>query len=144
ARLGGGDLTRRRRWAQPRGPGGGRSALCPSPLPAAMLTPPLAQVSPTSSAARGPFYTSVGLVLNGDVRAGDVWKLGINNQDISYTAATNDDLTDVADGIAGKLGSQYTTHVDTTTDPVIGLTTVTLRISNSNGFSLSGLTLTGL
>src|SRR5262249_45125070 len=125
-------------YAQILGSGNGTFDLYSFTVTDAMLNPQSSTIGTGSVTALGPFYTSVGLVLTGNVRAGDAWKLGINNQIIRYDAMTGNDLQAVANNIASQLGSPYTTSVTN----VAGV--VTLTISNPNGFSLNGVSLTGL
>ena len=86
--------------------------------------------------ANGPFFTDVSLRLSGRVTPGDMWTLGLRYRDYFYTAVDGDTLATVAQHLGSQLPSRYT--VDWTTTPGV------LRIQDSLGFNLTGLTANGI
>ena len=144
----GGSISSGTPYAQIQGSGDGSFDLYSFTVTPDMLTPTGSTISPTSQAAAGPFYTSVGLKLNGTVSAGDTWSLGVGNRaTISYVAQPGDGLLQVAQHLASQLSSPYSTCVaNAGTSSCSGYSTdsVLLVISNSAGFSLNGATLNGI
>ena len=102
----------------------------------AALTPgsPLAGTVP----ADGPFFTSVTLKLNGTVRQGDTWKLGLRYRDYTFVAPANASLQTVAQGLASALPARFTAQVQ-----VVG-GEVFLTIADPHGFNLRGITVDGV
>src|SRR5207253_6289485 len=45
------------------------------------------------TAPNGPFFTLVDTVLNGDVRVGDVWRLGLRYKNYEYTVKRSEEHT---------------------------------------------------
>ena len=126
-------------YAQITGSGDGSFDLYSFTVTPDMLNPPSSTIDPSSTTATGPFYASVGLVLNGAVHVGDTWKLGIGNQVLTYPVIhPTDGLDDVAAGLGGQLGSGFTYQV---VDLAGG--GVELDIQNKAGFTLSGVNGTG-
>jgi phage tail sheath gpL-like len=76
-----------------------------------MLNPSATLTGTPATLADGPFFTTVTLRLNGTVRQGDVWQLGLRYRDYSYTADADDDLRDVADALAALLPARFTVSV---------------------------------
>ena len=144
----GGSISSGTPYAQIQGSGDGSFDLYSFTVTQDMLNPTGSTISPTSTAAAGPFYTSVGLKLNGTVSAGDTWSLGVGNMaTISYVAQPGDGLLQVAQHLASQLHSPYSTCVaNAGTSSCSGYSTdsVLLVISNSAGFSLNGATLNGI
>ena len=84
------------------------------------------------------FFTKVGLVLNGVVKTGDVWTLGLGYRDYSVTATS----TDTPTSIATKLGNalRAATGYTVTTSGA----TITVTDPSGVGFNLKGITANGV
>ncbi|HKI93353.1 MAG TPA: hypothetical protein VJ986_13715, partial [Gaiellaceae bacterium] len=136
----GGSIDSSTPYVQIAGSGDGSYDLYSFTVTPGMISPQAGTIDTSgSTAAPGPFYTSVGLTLNGTVSAGDVWQLGIGTRDLSYTAGAGDGLVQVAQGLASQLGPAFTANVSTNASGQVVLT-----IANPDGFSLSGQTVNGL
>src|SRR5262249_7943082 len=129
-------------YAQILGSGDGSFDLYSFTVTQDMITPPSSTTSASSTTARGPFYASVGLTLNGIVREGDTWTLGIGHQHLTYTVAHGDTLTLLA--VAQQLRGQLVTLGYTAQAVDLGGGAAELDIQNPAGFSLNGVNLNGL
>src|SRR5216683_4121397 len=95
-------------------------------------------VTTGSILATGPFYKSATLKLDGRVSAGDVWHLGIRNQDYTYTATSTDTLSSVATALGSQLPSLFTVTVSSNNTG----TYITIE-NKKGGFQLAGLNYNG-
>jgi Ca2+-binding RTX toxin-like protein len=87
------------------------------------------------------FFTHLDLRLNGEVKAGDVWALGLRYRNYSYVAEAGDDLQDVANGLLAALDPRFSESSVMLTQ---GSTEVHLVIRDANGFNLRGLAVDGV
>ncbi len=140
----GGTIDYETPYAEIQGSGNGNFSVYSFEITPSMLDPNSSTVG-TSTAADGPFYTAVGLVLSGTVHTGDTWTLELRNTPYTYTATQADatasnPLAAVALGLAVVIASQGGS---------LGFTASTvgneLLIENSSlGFNVGNATTDGL
>jgi len=137
----GSNITFSTPFARIQGSGDGSFDLYSFEITAAMLNPSAFAQSPAATAGtvvdpNGPFFTSVTLLPNGRVAAGDTWTLGLRYRDYAYTVQPGDNsLDDVSTGLRNLLPARYTVTV---------AANGALTITDPNGFNLHGLTVNGV
>ncbi|HEX6131291.1 MAG TPA: hypothetical protein VF044_06140, partial [Actinomycetota bacterium] len=103
-----------------------------------MLEPPAAADDPLTGTVEdeSDFFTSVDLQLNGTVRSGDRWTLGLRYRDYQYVASAGDTLLTVANAFRTQLLAVGRYSVSVTGSA----SSATLHIEDEQGLNLRGVT----
>ncbi|HEY6015777.1 MAG TPA: hypothetical protein VIU16_03240, partial [Gaiellaceae bacterium] len=134
-------------YARVRGSGDGSFDVFSFQVTPAMLDPSSVNIPTTGGSVtdpHGPFFTELDTVLDGDVRVGDVWRLGLRYRNYAYTVQQGDTLATIAAGLLSALDPRFKTTGNSSAVAVDTAGNVHLVIRDANGFNLQGLPVDGV